>query len=102
MGHQTVAHLKGVNGAIDVTAGESITFANYDDKDSIRYVDTIQAINGSDVVLNSLTEDAHWNGDNDGTPEPTSRITTIPSGTAVYGRFTAIDVSSGTARCYIA
>lgn len=89
------AHLKGINGVFTVESGDSATtFADLDNGESIE-CDSIQAVNGAALVISALSE-ANVNGD--GTT--TNRVTTVPAGEWIYGRFTAITVTSGTARCY--
>lgn len=57
---------------------------------------TIEAVNGVTLVISALTDAASVNGD--GTT--TNRVTSILPGCKVFGVFTLITVTSGTARCY--
>lgn len=57
---------------------------------------TIEAANNTALVIASLTDAGAVNGDE----TTTNRVTALGAGQRIYGTFTAITVTSGTARCY--
>ena len=91
-------HLTGINGTVDVESGDgAVTFSSISGLSENASVMAIYAANGADVTVSAYTDATSL------TPAGTAstRLTTIPSGHTVYGNFTALTVSAGTARCYI-
>ena len=94
MSKATAFHLQGGNGSINVNAADGAT--TFEDVDGTLACTAIQAANNTDLAISALTDATAINGD--GTS--TNRQTAVPAGGFLYGRFTAITVSSGVARCY--
>ena len=91
-------HLTGINGCIDVQSGDGATnFQSLTNFDSSTVVMAILAADNANCVLSAYTDATAKNPDG----SASAHGLTIPAGTIQYGNYTAITVSSGTARCYI-